>query len=83
MIPLKINLEGDGCWPDLQAKPFSSGVIQEVAYLVGGMISGNPSVSLRIQLDDGSIVVAETSAKLFVMAGAAIRGKCLLDGVDV
>lgn len=43
--------------------------------LEGGMASGKPSVAIRLDLPDGRTVIAETSARLFVMAAAAIVGK--------
>ncbi len=42
--------------------------------LPAGMSSGAPSVMIRLDLPDGRIVLAETSAALFVSAGAAVRG---------
>ncbi|MDD5199210.1 MAG: hypothetical protein PHC88_05350 [Terrimicrobiaceae bacterium] len=83
MDPVQLHLDGDGCWPDLNTKPFDHGVLHEVAYLQRGMSSGNPSVSMRITLDDGRIVIAETSARMFVTLAAGIKGKGLHDGIDI
>lgn len=83
MIQLDIQLEGDGCWPDLQNKPFDTGVVKSAAYLHHGTVSGNPTVSLRIQCEDGRIVIAETTVKLFLAAAAAFKGKALREGIDV
>ena len=49
----------------------SEAVIQ-ICALEGGMASGKPSVCFRIDLPDGRTVLAQTSARLFVMAAAAI-----------
>ncbi len=83
MDPVHLHLDGDGCWPDLGTKVYKHGVLMEVAYLAGGMSGGNPSVSMRITLDDGSIVIAETSARMFVTVAAAIKGKGQRDGIDI
>ena len=83
MDPVTIHLNGDGCWPDLKLKSFAHGVLHSVAYLAHGMQGGNPSLSMRITLDDGSIVIAETSARMFVTLAAAIKGKGQHDGIDI
>lgn len=76
MPTLSIQMNGDNCWPDLKEKPFiHTRQPMEVAVLNGGMDSGLPSVALRIQLDDGTIILAETSAKLFCTAGRMFEAK--------
>lgn len=80
MPSMDINLDGDNAWPDLRAKAhkvvhLSDGATIKVCVLEGGMSSGKPSVCFRIDLPDGRVVLAETSARLFVMAAAAIVGK--------
>lgn len=47
----------------------------EVAFLEHGMVSGAPSVMLRIALPDGSVVLAETSYALFDGAARAMRSR--------
>ena len=47
----------------------------EVVTLAGGMVSGHPSVAIRIQCEDGSFVIAQTSARLFVTAARGIEGR--------
>lgn len=78
MPSLDINLDGDNAWPDLRTKQdniihLTDGM--KLCALDGGMSSGKPSVAIRIDLPDGRIVIAETSARLFVMAAAGIVGK--------
>jgi hypothetical protein len=76
MPSFDINLDGDNAWPDLRTKQvihITEGM--GVCALDGGMASGKPSVCFRIDLPDGRVVLAETSARLFVMAAAAIVGK--------
>ena len=84
MMQMTVNLNGDGAWPDLGDKQTAGLLIWligndgppiQVCTLDGGMTSGNPSVAIRIDLPDGSVVVAETSVRLFQMAAAAMRGK--------
>lgn len=47
----------------------------EVVCIDNGMGSARPSVALRIDLPDGPVVIAETSARLFCTAARAIMGK--------
>jgi hypothetical protein len=83
MLHLYINMQGDGCWPDLVAKANDGRLIDlmntkgeiRLAVLDAGMQSGSPSVSIRIDLPDGKTVVTETSAKLFVTAARMIQAK--------
>ena len=78
MPEMTINLSGDGCWPDLKKKGFietdPTKPIQ-LAALPAGMVSGKPSVSIRMDLPDGTVVIGETSVKLFQMAAAALTGR--------
>lgn len=77
MIALNIILDGDNCWPDLrQGKKMhhlKGGFA--VAGLWSGMTSGEPSVAFRMDLDDGSVVVAETSLALFLSAADVLKSK--------
>jgi hypothetical protein len=67
---------GDGAWPDIvgrvdyhlgnDAKPI------QIALLKAGMASGKPSVTIRIDLPDGKVVLAETSLALFLAAAEAL-----------
>jgi hypothetical protein len=80
MLALDLNLNGDNVWPDLKGK---SKVIHlgnsappiKVATLDNGMQSGLPSVALRLELPDGTVVIAETSARLFCTAANAIQAR--------
>jgi len=65
-------------WPELAepgAKVHHTQQPIGVAALAGGMQSGKPSVALRIDLDDGSSVIAETSLALFLTAADALKAK--------
>ena len=79
---IKVILEGDNCWPDLADKFkddkvtwLKDGDVLSIAALSKGMTSGKPSVSIRIDLPDGKIVVVETSMRLFLGAAEAFRAK--------
>lgn len=72
MMRLDIALDGDNAWPDLAGKPVIDGRLAGVACLADGMASGNPSVGLRVELPDGQTVIAQTSLRLFLIAGRAI-----------
>lgn len=85
MASLTMIMNGDGCWPDLVGEPnkLSDKVIHlgndakpiQVALLDDGMQSGRPSVTIRLDLPDGKVVLAETSLRLFVLAGRAFAAK--------
>lgn len=82
MIPLQVHLDGDGCWPDLKTREFLHGVIEGAAYLENGTAEGNPTVSLRCVLDSGTIVVVETTLRLFLTASATLLVKAKRDKID-
>ena len=87
MTIIRVILEGDGAFKDLQGREDS--VIHcigefTVAALTGGMQSGRPSLMLRIDLPDGRVVLQETSLGAWIMTTAALRGKfpdAFLEGV--
>lgn len=84
MDPVKLHLNGDGCWPDLKTAAMPPhGVLMEVAYLKGGMVGGNPSITMRCTMDDGSEVLIETSARMFVTLAAGIKGRGQYEGIDI
>lgn len=58
MIPLSIILDGDNAWPDLKTKRFVEGAFVAVTVLPGGMASGKPSVTLRIEGKGVPVVLA-------------------------
>lgn len=66
-------------WPDLVDKAPGKVVHVtapiEVTGLEGGMQSGAASVAIRIDLEDGTTIVAETSLALFTTAARALEAK--------
>jgi hypothetical protein len=79
MNGLNIYLEGDGAWPDLLDKKkediihLGNGTSMSVAALSNGMVSGRPSIMLRLDLPDGKVVLAETTMRLFLSAADVFR----------
>ncbi len=79
MPELRITFQVETAWPDLDrskvvhlgngAPPIG------LAVLDMGMASGLPSIMLRLDLPDGTHVLAETSARLFVSAAQMILAK--------
>jgi hypothetical protein len=76
---MTVDMNGDGAWPDLVGKPVvhlgNNAPPIQIAVLGRGMRGGKPSISLRLDLPDGKVVVAETSARLFCTAGRMITAK--------
>lgn len=81
MVHLVIKLEGDGVWTDLVKDDeriihIGNGAPPlQITVLEGGMTSGKPSVSLRVDLPDGRIVIAETSLALLLAAADAFKAR--------
>lgn len=89
MPALKIHANGDNCWPELldrindpnQVIHLTEGAI-EMARLPGGMTSGASSVTIRIDLPDGRVVLAETSLALLLGAARAFETAEARDAED-
>lgn len=84
MPAMIIKLE-EPAWPELQEKMRTHGPASvvhianddpiQVCGLSGGMTSGRPSVAIRLDLPNGTTVIAETSLRLFLMAADALKAK--------
>jgi hypothetical protein len=77
MPVLNIILQ-EPAWPELNApdaKVVHTTAPIGVTGLAGGMQSGKPSVAFRIDLPDGTAVIAETSMALFLSAADVLRAK--------
>lgn len=67
MPSLNVHIKGELCWTDLDRKRIATRAngrmysIDAIARLPGGMSSGRSSVTIRVDLEDGSTVLAETS----------------------
>lgn len=78
MPQLHISTEGDNAWEDLKEHPeliIHTTDDWSVAALSQGMNSGRPSVAIRINLPDGTVVIAETSMRLFLGAARVFQGR--------
>ena len=78
MPVLDVIVEGDNCWPDLLDKEvlyLGAEARIGLAALAGGMASGRPSVSIRINLPDGRVVWAQTSLRLLQVAVGAFTAR--------
>lgn len=79
MINLEVILNGEGCWPDIQ-EVIDSGNLEmgesvKICALPGGMQSGKPSCTIRVDLPGGKVVLAETSLLLFQSAARAFTAR--------
>lgn len=76
MIGMSINFNGDGSFADVPRGRLKHVVSMiTVNVLEGGTASGRPSVALRLELPDGTVVCAETTARLFAMTGNALQAR--------
>lgn len=69
-------------FPELGEKTIHYCQLDRVCVLENGMTSGRASVSMTIDLPDGSIAFIQTSARNFEMMAAVIRGACQSWGED-
>jgi hypothetical protein len=72
------NASGEGAFPELTDGRVVHHVTSEIGLgtLEGGMGSGLPSVALKIDLPDGSSVLVETSARMFIQAAKLVQARC-------
>lgn len=80
MPVLTISLEGEDAFPEIKRHQRlihigEGGQPIRVAVLDKGMASGRPSVAIRLETHDGTVIIAETSARLFAQAGRLITAK--------
>lgn len=79
MPALSIVLQ-EPAWPELASREadiihISNDAVAAITGLAGGMKSGQASVTLRLDLPDGKVVLYETSLALFLAAAAALKAK--------
>jgi hypothetical protein len=72
---MKVILEGDNAFPEMQHKTIRKGEISAVTALPHGMSGGRTSVAIVIELEDGTVAFGETSLRLFQQAAAAFKGR--------
>lgn len=70
---LDVRLNGDGAFDDVDPRKLAGrGDIVRAAILRNGTAGGRASIALLIRLDDGRLVVAETTYRLAYTAARAI-----------
>jgi hypothetical protein len=76
MIPMRVLFHRKGdppLWPQDKPKAFvDAGVLVDVAVLDEGMESGLPSVMIQLKLPDGTVVIAQQTARQIVTLGKMI-----------
>lgn len=75
MLEIDIVLDGNNAWPDLQDRGVHEVQKLAITALDRGMASGKPSVAIRLDLEDGTVVVAQTSLVLFLSAADALKAR--------
>jgi hypothetical protein len=66
----------DAPWVDVLDRPtfLVPGDCWRIAGIEGGMESGAPSVMLRVDLEDGQVVIGQNSLAAWIGATCALRG---------
>jgi hypothetical protein len=78
MIPLSIRFHPDPqelIFPEVEEGQGVEASIAEVVCIANGMQGGRPSVALKLELPDGKIGVALTSARLFCTFARMMQAK--------
>lgn len=76
MTGLDVILEDlDERWSDLTDRHVVSGRLEAVGAIPNGMSSGKAAVALRVELADGTVVLAETSLALLTTATRALDAR--------
>ena len=78
MIEMIVSFD-EPAWPDIADRAVihlsNDAPPIQIAALSAGMKSGAPSIAIRLDLPDGTVVLAETSLRLFQTAAAALHGR--------
>lgn len=80
MTNIDLQLDGDGCWPDL--RQFELAALSGVALLPDGEVQGLdgkmrriPILTLRVELPDGTVALAQVKVEMLEMVLGAVRGR--------
>lgn len=68
---LDLVLDGDGAWPDMLGVPEAK--LEAIGRLTKGTSGGHSSIAFRLRMPDGSLVIAQTTMKLFLTAADTMR----------
>lgn len=76
MATMGIQMNGDGCWPDLKHKPHINAMGNDtrvdLAVLHNGTEGGRVSITFRVDTPDGQTILFETTWRLLKSAVEAI-----------
>lgn len=86
MPMIELKLDGDGAWPDLATVPpdrlinLMTGATGRdtrigLACLPSGTVGGRPTVTIRIDLPDGRVLLTETTLRVLGAAVDAMRAR--------
>jgi hypothetical protein len=77
---IDLQLDGDECWPDL--RDFVLGALSGVALLPDGEVTGFdgqtrrvPILTLRVELPDGTVALAQIKVEMLETVLGAVRGR--------
>jgi hypothetical protein len=80
LTTIDLQLDGDGCWPDL--KDFVLAALSGVALLPDGEVLGldgkkrrMPILTLRVELADGGTALAQIKVEMLEAVLGAVRGR--------
>lgn len=79
---ITVILDGDNCWPDLEGKTIINQRTLDIALLKGGMQSGLDSITVRVDLPGGQVVLIEVSAREFLNCAKAFKARANI-GYDI
>lgn len=73
---IDLTLDGDGAWPELKDRAERGGILHvseiRMAARSRAIASGKPSVTFRLDLEDGTVIMAESSLAALLTAMDAI-----------
>jgi hypothetical protein len=76
MLVINLKVDGDKAWPELTSKNVTEVKRPiHVAGLAGGLVSGKPSVTIRFDLSENEVVLAQTSLALFLTVADLLKAR--------
>jgi hypothetical protein len=72
-VPLRVTSDLDQTpWPDLDGVPVLTGALRRIGLVRHRTVRGRAGVVLMVELDDGTVVLADTTWRLFKVATRAL-----------